>query len=265
VSASDASLALAAVFVSGLTAMVFEVAWTRVLSLNIGTSAYAFSMILSAFIAGLSLGSLLSARLVYRWRSILPVLAATQVLIGLTALMVSHALGGLPILLSNIPANLLRSTGRLFVAQFAVALLVMLVPTFLLGAMFPMVLHLYAGRVHKSAVSTGVVYAVNTAVGVRNTILAACLINVAIGAFYLGRLALSARRPRRLILAALPVAMAIAGTLLLPDWNKAILSSGPFLYAAKYQQFARREKVSCCLPGLVAQPRQVGFPLARQV
>jgi len=44
---------------SGLAAMIYQIAWTRVISLSIGSSVYAFSLIVAAFICGLALGSLI--------------------------------------------------------------------------------------------------------------------------------------------------------------------------------------------------------------
>ena len=49
--------------VSGAAAMVFEVAWTRALSLVIGSSTYAFSALLVTVLVGIAAGSA-----VYAWR-----------------------------------------------------------------------------------------------------------------------------------------------------------------------------------------------------
>ena len=42
---------------AGLSALVYQVAWTRILSLLIGSSVYAFSLILTVFILGLALNT----------------------------------------------------------------------------------------------------------------------------------------------------------------------------------------------------------------
>ena len=83
------SLSLVAVFAAGVTTMVFEVAWTRVLSMIIGSSVYAFTIILAAFIGGLSLGSFFSAKLAERWRRALFALALAQNLVGFSSLVVA--------------------------------------------------------------------------------------------------------------------------------------------------------------------------------
>ncbi|HSS45643.1 MAG TPA: fused MFS/spermidine synthase, partial [Thermoanaerobaculia bacterium] len=53
---------LAGIALSGLAAMVDQVAWSRVLALVLGSSVYCFGMMLLVFLIGLSLGSSLFAR-----------------------------------------------------------------------------------------------------------------------------------------------------------------------------------------------------------
>lgn len=256
----DAVLALVAVFVSGLTAMVFEVAWTRVLSLNIGSSTYAFSLILTAFIIGIALGSLVSARLLATWRRVLPVMAMTQVLIGLAVLLVSDLLGRLPVTLANGLLHFQHSGAGLFIAEFALVLVIMVVPTFLLDSRFPMAARVYAARLRKPAASTGRVYLFNTAgsvvgslaavflliplLGLQRTVLTGSLISVIAGSAYLIWRAAAERRFARLIVAVVPFALAAFGVFILPAWNKAIMTSGPFLYSSTYRASARQENIS---------------------
>src|SRR3989304_7973709 len=47
---------------SGFAAMVYEVVWTRVLGLVLGSSVYAFGMMLLLFLAGLAAGRALFSR-----------------------------------------------------------------------------------------------------------------------------------------------------------------------------------------------------------
>ena len=59
-------LACAAVAISGFAALMYEVAWTRLLALVIGPTTYAFATMAAAFISGLALGSALGTRLARR-------------------------------------------------------------------------------------------------------------------------------------------------------------------------------------------------------
>jgi spermidine synthase len=55
--------ALLGLFVSGATAMLYEIAFTRMLALVFGVSSYAFSIVLGVYLAGLALGGLAYAGL----------------------------------------------------------------------------------------------------------------------------------------------------------------------------------------------------------
>ncbi len=53
---------------SGLLAIAYEVLWTRLLVLHLGSSVYAFAIMLAVFLVGISLGSLVSGKFLTRTR-----------------------------------------------------------------------------------------------------------------------------------------------------------------------------------------------------
>src|SRR6202035_4922497 len=59
-------LACSAAAISGFAALVYEVAWTRLLALVIGPTTYAFATMAAAFISGLTVGSALGCSLARR-------------------------------------------------------------------------------------------------------------------------------------------------------------------------------------------------------
>ena len=59
-------LGMAAAAISGFTALVYEVCWTRLLALVIGPTTYAFTTVVASFIIGVAIGSAAGARLVRR-------------------------------------------------------------------------------------------------------------------------------------------------------------------------------------------------------
>jgi spermidine synthase len=59
-------LVLAAFVLSGATGLVYEVVWTRLLSLTFGITVFATSAVLAAYMAGLGLGSLVVGRWIDR-------------------------------------------------------------------------------------------------------------------------------------------------------------------------------------------------------
>src|SRR5690606_24884686 len=56
------ALTLVVYAVVGFSALLYEVAWTRALAVVLGSSIYAFSSMLGAFLAGIGLGSLVFRR-----------------------------------------------------------------------------------------------------------------------------------------------------------------------------------------------------------
>src|SRR5262245_5891594 len=96
-------LALAVSALSGFASLIYEVAWTRSLVLSLGSTVYAFTLILTAFILGLAVGSAISSRLVHRAKDPGTALAAIQALIGLIAVALLPYLGNLPLRMASIP------------------------------------------------------------------------------------------------------------------------------------------------------------------
>ena len=79
-------------FLSGASALTYEVTWVRELSLAFGVSVYAVTAVLTAFMGGLALGSWLWGRAVVR-RAPLRLYAALQLGVGLSALVTPFAAG----------------------------------------------------------------------------------------------------------------------------------------------------------------------------
>ncbi len=78
----NAVLAVLVLFFSGMAALIYEVAWTRVLTLVIGSSTYAFTIMLATFLFGIALGSVLVGRYSAHRKPGLGLLAVCQILIG---------------------------------------------------------------------------------------------------------------------------------------------------------------------------------------
>ena len=83
--------------VSGISGLIYEVVWVRQLSLIFGVSVYAVSAVLTAYMAGMALGSYVFGhwidRLVDR-RQVLLVYAILEMGICLTALLLPVAISG---------------------------------------------------------------------------------------------------------------------------------------------------------------------------
>jgi predicted membrane-bound spermidine synthase/tetratricopeptide (TPR) repeat protein len=116
---------------SGATALCYEVAWTRRLVLVFGSTTTAVALILAAYMLGLALGSEAGGRLADRSRRPAVLYAAAEGLIGLYAF-------AFPWLVDAVRSVYLglgtAATPVLFVGAFVL----LLVPTFLMGATLPL-------------------------------------------------------------------------------------------------------------------------------
>jgi spermidine synthase len=246
--------ALAAIAVSGAIAMIYEVAWTRALALVLGSSVYAFTIMLATFLIGLAGGSYLLARRVDRLADPGFALALVQLGAGLAAF------GGL-VLLQELPYLFVRfwgwTDGRhtlLLALEFLLSGSLMLVPALLSGAVFPLSVRLTAGSAGAIGRTVGNLYAVNTvgaivgsfvggflllpAIGIRGALLLAVLLNLAC-AFGLVAIVPGPRGARaRALLAAIPV-LALLVPWLAPEWRALTMSSGVAVYAPRFQGLSR--------------------------
>ena len=82
-------------FVSGTSALIYQVLWLRLLGLVFGVTVYAASTVWAVFMAGLAIGSLAGGRLADRVKRPLVWFGAAEALIAVTALITPLALDAL--------------------------------------------------------------------------------------------------------------------------------------------------------------------------
>ena len=232
---------LLAAGISGFCAFCYEVAWTRTLTLSFGGSVYAFSTMLVGFLLGIAVGSAVASVYASRFRDPLWTLGAVQVLIGASAVAVSPLLGGMPAYVLEVFRRFGTGFGVLQGAQFLLCTAVMLLPTALMGAVFPIGVKALAPRREEVGESVGVLYAANTfgtilgsfcagflllpTIGPQRTIQAAAVVNFLLG---LGLALGSARRRAVLVWAALGLGAVFA--CLQKPWSRELLASGVYFY-----------------------------------
>jgi spermidine synthase len=158
--------------VSGAAALGYEVLYTRVLVFSLGATAHAFSVMLTTFLVGIAIGSAVSSRLVDRSRRPIEAFAIIEILIGASVLASIYLLRELGLTHQYLA---IRDAGgdlfRLRGADFLQSAMVMLVPTLLMGAAFPVVARIYARR-NLVAASVGNIYFFNTVGAVAGSLLA---------------------------------------------------------------------------------------------
>jgi len=156
------SLVLLLFLVSGATGLVYQVIWTRQLSLVFGVTIFAASAVLAAFMGGLALGSHLAGRWIDRLHNPVRVYALLEAGIGLSALLV---LFGLPAIEPAYVAlaRLLEGNFLLFnLARVLLAGSLLLIPTTLMGGTVPAIGRYLVERREEVGFNVGLLYAVNT-------------------------------------------------------------------------------------------------------
>lgn len=181
----SARLALALYAIAGGIALGYEVIWSQTVVQFMTTRAFAFAVMLAVYLLGLMAGSALYARFADRVRDGWRAFGLLIALAGLVALLQLIVLGGWLVTLQTQAAQAMAALtdSRLaaMCARFAVAtLMVVLLPTLLLGAAFPAVLRLCAAP-GQSGRGVGFAVALNTLGGIAGTALTGFLLVPAFG------------------------------------------------------------------------------------
>ena len=149
----------------GATAIAYEISWTRLLATILGSSTYAFTLMLATFLGGIVLGSFLFERWVAQGREVsFAIISRTQTWTGLAALLFLVFFQQLPTIVPPILRTMHGSFGGLVLAQFVTSALAMLPAAVVFGFNFPAVVVLLTGKVRKAeqSATVGVAYAANT-------------------------------------------------------------------------------------------------------
>lgn len=155
-------IAVAAYAISGATAMVYQVLWTRSLAIVLGSSVYSFTLILLAFLIGLALGAAVVTRLLPGIRRPVLALGVVHGLTLLTALYSYLTVDKLPEAFLMILRGGSFNVDELLLTQFVLAALTMLPATLAMGAVMPLTMRIYTATVDGAGKDVGVAYAWNT-------------------------------------------------------------------------------------------------------
>ena len=181
----QARLALTLYSIAGAVALGYEVVWSQALAQFMSMRVFAFSVVLATYLTGLAVGSALYTRVCRKVHDAWGIFALLIAGAGAVALLEIAALGIWQLRVQySIAQFVLSVTGSEFArmcALFTVAAFgVVLIPTVLLGAAFPVVLQL-AARGSRAGGDTGTILALNTAGGIAGTLLTGFLLIPTLG------------------------------------------------------------------------------------
>jgi predicted membrane-bound spermidine synthase len=243
--ATQVRLMLAAVTLSGFVSLAFEVAWIRLLSLVLGSSTYSFSLMLAAFVGGISLGSLLVHRGLAPGKNPFVQFGWAQAGIAASVLLTLPFYERLPLWVMQLGALVPRAEGTFLLFEgfkFTVCFLLMLAPATCIGMTLPLATRVVTRAVGEVGTRVGMVFSLNTfgnltgallaalvmlpVLGLRGTILTGVAINVTLAAGI--ALAVAGRNGKGLVTAAAPLVALAVYVLVVPAWDMRLLASGTY-------------------------------------
>jgi spermidine synthase len=165
--------------VSGMCGLVYEVVWLRYLSLTIGSTVFAVSIVISAFLGGLVVGSLVFGRQADKTKRPLIFYAGLEVAVGLLAL-------GLTLVLKNLPAITaacgLPGGGPQWL-RVVLTFVLIVPPTAAMGGTLPMITRFVVSELPKVGKHFGILYSLNTLGAAIGTYLAGFFLIAHLGLF----------------------------------------------------------------------------------
>lgn len=239
---------------SGFSALVYENAWTRALTLVIGSSVYSFTTMLLTFLIGLAIGGFLFARFMGHRDVRVGTFGAIELWAGLTALATIPLFEKLPLIFIRLIHAFGDNFSMFLSSQVLLSSLVMFIPTVFFGMTFPLVARLFTQSLYRVGTSVGISYAANTVgailgafaggfilipwIGVQNSILFAVAVNLIVGWVLIVVDPQLSRAPR-FALGVAVLAVIVLVPLKMPRWDRFILTSGVTIYGDRYENLSR--------------------------
>lgn len=233
-------IVLMAFVFSGMAALMYEVVWTRPLSLIFGSTIYAVSTILAVFMGGLAIGSYIMSRYADDIKNPPVIYSFIEMGIGIYGVILILIFNNLPSIYLSL-YNAFHTQFYLFsFFQFLLIFFVLLIPTALMGATWPLIVKFYTDK--KIGKGIGELYSANTLgaiigsfaagfilipiIGVQFSIVTAALVNIIIGIVIL------TIASKSLAMKAVPVILIIFLVISLSSsYNAQRLTFGSFYYS----------------------------------
>ena len=159
-------------FASGISGLMYEVVWLRMLARVTGVTIYATATVLAAFMAGLALGSFFLGRLIDKRQDALRIYAGLEFLVAIAALLV-------PVIFSvSVPLYqyVYRVSGESLaitaVVRAVVSFLSVLIPTTIMGGTLPVLTSFLVKKDSLFGKNFSILYGLNTLGAVLGVLLA---------------------------------------------------------------------------------------------
>ena len=154
-------------FSSGLSSLVYQISWVRILSLSIGSSAVSIAIILAVFFSGLAIGSIYAQTLLKKRRNALKLFIWVELIIAVSAIAILPLLFSADQMLALLPSNSTDS-----ILSFALVFALLIVPTIGIGMTYPLMSCWLAEQREQLSAPVSSLFASNTLGAVAGVMLA---------------------------------------------------------------------------------------------
>lgn len=230
-------------FICGFTALAYEVIWNRILTLHLGNSVYAYSIMLAVYLLGVTLGAGIMSYYVKRIRNTVQVFAIIQLLLALDLILIINQFGSLSDTIGTMAGAVIGQEYFSFILSLFISTLqLLLLPTVLFGASFPLAVRLFVKKKADLGKETGSLYAANTLgtifgsfcagflllplIGSQQGLLVIASMNLVVGCYLLFKS--KGSKLKKLITVTTVVMLFFGGYYLLTYKNQVLLTAGVF-------------------------------------
>lgn len=231
--------------ISGFCATAYHVIWTQLVGLILGPTIYSITIIVTTFIAGLAIGTLLLGKIGDRSQKPFVWLIITQFGAAISALLISQLLGNSQIFFSKLIQSFNDSFTSLMLVQALILFFFIFIPASLFGAAFPLIGKIIIDSIEKVGYKIGIAYSIYL-LGMVIGIIASGLLLIpllgkeasirAITIFQIvttGGVALLLSKTvgvpgRKLLCYGIPLILGLILVIFFPDWNRKMLAFGKY-------------------------------------
>jgi spermidine synthase len=147
---------------SGIASLIYQVVWVRMLTLVFGHTIYSVSIVLSAFMAGLGLGSYMWGRTIDKTGKPLLIYGKIEICIGISAALLSVLLSSFSPIYAWLHQLLPDLLFLAAILKAVLAFLLVLIPTLFMGATLPVMCKYFATEDANLGQQVGYLYSINT-------------------------------------------------------------------------------------------------------
>jgi spermidine synthase len=168
-------------FFSGIAALTYEVLWVRHLGLIFGNTVYAAATVMMTYMFGLAVGAHFAGKWAAKIKRPVRMFGILEVLTALYALCVPLVFILIKHLYRYAALHISDSLGFLTFVRVVLALVLLLIPTAMMGATLPVLSKGFLSRVERFGSRLGILYGVNTLGAVTGVLLAGFVLIPRIG------------------------------------------------------------------------------------